>query len=71
MEKGIRLDDNFISQVIFRIEFQTIKELLGNDKNVVKDFAEKISDKFPILDVIPHNKINLNIFLLLSFILLT
>lgn len=61
MEKGIRLDDNFINQVIFRIEFQTIKELLGNDKNVVKDFAEKISDKFPILDVIPHNKINLNI----------
>lgn len=61
MENGIRLNDNFISQVIFRIEFQTIKELLGNDKNVVKDFAEKISDKFPILEVIPRNKINLNI----------
>lgn len=61
MEKGIRLDDNFISQVIFRIEFQTIKELLSNDENVVKEFSEKISDKFPISEVIPHNKINLNI----------
>ena len=32
MEKGIRLDENFISQVIFRIEFPTIKKLTGNDK---------------------------------------
>lgn len=61
MEKGIRLDDNFISQVIFRIEFTTIKKLLGNDKTVIKDFAEKISEKFPISNVIPYNKINLNI----------
>ena len=41
MEKGIRLDKHFISQVIFRIEFPTIKKLTGNDKEVVKDFANK------------------------------
>lgn len=56
MEKGIRLDDNFIIQVIFRIEFTTIKKLLGNDKTVIKDFAEKISEKFPISNVIPYNQ---------------
>ncbi|WP_305514438.1 TIGR04255 family protein [Methanobrevibacter sp. V14] len=61
MEKGIRLDENFISQVIFRIEFQTIKELVGTDKFIVKDFANKISNVFPVLEVIPHNKINLDI----------
>ena len=59
MEKGIRLDKHFISQVIFRIEFPTIKKLTGNDKEVVKDFANKISGTFPISEVIPHNKINL------------
>ncbi|MCQ2971484.1 TIGR04255 family protein [Methanobrevibacter gottschalkii] len=61
MEKGIRLDEHFISQVIFRIEFPTIKKLTGNDKEVVKDFANKISGTFPISEVIPHNKINLDI----------
>lgn len=61
MEKDVRLDENFISQVIFRIEFPTIKELLGDDKDIVKNFANKISSIFPILDVIPHNKINLDI----------
>ena len=61
MKKGIRFNDNFISQVIFRIEFQTIKKLLGNDEHVVDDFFEEISDIFPIKEVIPHNKINLDI----------
>lgn len=61
MEKGIHLDKHFISQVIFRIEFPTIKKLTGNDKEVVKDFANKISGTFPISEVIPHNKINLDI----------
>ena len=55
------LKRNFLNQVIFRIEFPTIKELLGNDSNVTNDFAKKLSERFPISEVIPRNKINLDI----------
>ena len=61
MKKGMKLKSNFLNQVIFRIEFPTIKELLGKDSDVATDFAERISEKFPILEVIPRNKINLDI----------
>lgn len=61
MEKGIKLDNNFISEIIFRIEFSTISQLSGNNENAAKKFEKAISEKFPQHHVIPRNEINLNI----------
>lgn len=61
MEKGIRLDNNFISKVIFRIEFSTILQLSKNDEFAAEKFEKAISEKFPQCQVIPRNEINLNI----------
>lgn len=38
MEKGVRLKDNFLSEIIFRIDFTTILELTGNQKESPKKF---------------------------------
>lgn len=61
MDKGVKLNKNHITEVIFRLEFSTINELNINDETAVDSFKNKISDIFPNYESIPNNKISLNI----------
>jgi uncharacterized protein (TIGR04255 family) len=61
MEKGVILNKNHITEVIFRLEFSTIDELFKYDENVADLFINQISDKFPIIEKIPNNKLSLKI----------
>lgn len=61
MEKGVTLKDNFLSEVIFRIDFTTILELTGNKKEAATKFRNKIIPQFPNLEIIKQQKVNLNI----------
>ncbi len=61
MEKGVILDNNFINEVIFRIDFSTIFKLSGNDESAADQFKENILTEFPKFQVISHDKINLDI----------
>ena len=61
MEKGVTLKDNFLSEVIFRIDFTTILELTGNQKEAAAKFRNRIIPQFPNLEIIKQQKVNFNI----------
>lgn len=61
MEKGVRLKDNFLSEIIFRIDFTTILELTGNQKESPKKFRDRIITQFPNLEILQQTNINFNI----------
>lgn len=61
MKKGIKLNHNFLNEVIFRINFTTIDELLENNQDAINIFKENLFDRFPNLEVVPQKTINLTI----------
>ncbi|WP_292474260.1 TIGR04255 family protein [Methanosphaera sp.] len=61
MEKGVTLKDNFLSEIIFRIDFTTILELAGTQKESAKKFRNRIIAQFPNLEILQQQKVNLNI----------
>ena len=42
MKKGVILENNFLNEVIFRIDFTTILKLSGNKKEYAEEFQKKI-----------------------------
>lgn len=61
MEKGIILEDNFLNEIIFRIDFTTILEICGDNKESAKNFQKVIINEFPHVEVLQQKKLNVNI----------
>ena len=59
--KKTPLKNNFLNQVIFRIDFSTILKISGNNKESAENFRESIFEEFPNVQIVPQNKINLDI----------
>ena len=47
MPKGIKFKNNYLTGVIFRIDFSTILNLSGNNKEAAAEFRKAIFNKFP------------------------
>ena len=60
MQKGVILKNNYLNQIIFRIDFETILELTGENQESVNKFKTKIIPLFP-KDKIFQEK-NLNVY---------
>lgn len=61
MQKGVVLEDNFLNEIIFRIDFTTILQLCGDEKTSAKDFRKEIFDEFPNVEILQQKKFNLDI----------
>ena len=61
MQKGVILENNFLSKVIFRIDFTTILKIAGDKKEAAEDFQKKVFDKFPNVEIVHQNNLNINI----------
>lgn len=61
MQKGVILENNFLSKVIFRIDFTTILKIAGDKKEAAEDFQKKVFDNFPNVEIVHQNNININI----------
>ena len=61
MQKGVILENNFLSKVIFRIDFTTILKIAGDKKEAAEDFQKKIFDNFPNVEIVHQNNVNINI----------
>lgn len=61
MEKGVILENNFLNEVIFRIDFTTILKLSGNKKESAEEFQKKIFHEFPNVEIIHNNDFNIDI----------
>lgn len=61
MKKGVILQNNFLNEVIFRIDFTTILKLSGNKKESAEDFQKKIFHEFPNVEIIHNNNFNIDI----------
>ena len=58
MAKGIRYKNNYITEVIFRINFSNILKLSGNNKDAAEEFRKAIFDEFPNVQVRVNNNVN-------------
>ena len=54
------LDNKFINEVIFRIDFSTIFKLSGNDESAADQFKEIILRDFLNFQLFSITKLNLN-----------
>lgn len=61
MEKGVKLKNDFLTEVIFRIDFTTISEISGDKKESADKFRKVISSEFPNLEILQQKNINLGI----------
>lgn len=61
MEKGVILENNFLNEVIFRIDFTTILKLSGNKKESAEEFQKKIFHEFPNVEIMHNNDFNIDI----------
>lgn len=61
MAKGIRYKKNYITEVIFRINFSNILKLSGNNKDAAEEFRKSIFDEFPNVQFRVNNNVNVTI----------
>lgn len=61
MTKGIRYNKNYLTGVIFRINFSNILQLSGKNKEAAEKFQKEIFDKFPNVHFQFNNNINVHI----------
>lgn len=61
MNKGVLLENNFLNEVIFRIDFTTILKLSGNKKESAEEFQKKIFREFPNVEIMHHNNFDIDI----------
>lgn len=58
MQKGVVLEENFLNEVIFRIDFSTILKISGDKKEATEDFRKIIFDKYPNVEILEQKKFN-------------
>lgn len=61
MQKGVVLKENFLNEVIFRIDFSTILKISGDKKEAAEDFGKIIFDKYPNVEITEQKKFNVDI----------
>lgn len=61
MKKGEKYKNPYLNEVIFRINFSNIPTLSENNKEVAKDFHEKISKGFPNMLIKRNQAFNIDI----------
>ena len=61
MKKGEKYEHPYLNEVIFRINFSNILMLSENNKEVAKDFYEKISKEFPNAIIKRNQSFNIGI----------
>ncbi|WP_296890825.1 TIGR04255 family protein [uncultured Methanobrevibacter sp.] len=61
MEKGVILENNFLNEIIFRIDFTTILEICGDNKESAEKFGKFIFNHFPNVEILQQKKFNVNI----------
>lgn len=61
MKKGEKYERPYLNEVIFRINFSNILVLSENNKEVAKDFYEKISKEFPNTIIKRNQSFNIGI----------
>ena len=61
MKKGVLLENNFLNEVIFRIDFTTILKLSGNKKESAEEFQKKIFHEFSNVEIMHQNNFNIDL----------
>lgn len=61
MKKGVILENNFLNEIIFRIDFTTILEISGDNKAAAEKFRKKIFHKFPNVEILHQKNVSLDI----------
>ena len=61
MTKGIRYKNHYLNEVIFRLNFLEIPDLLGNDESVAEGFKKDICKEFPEFKFGFNNDINVTV----------
>ena len=61
MTKGIRYKNNYLTEVIFRINFSNILKLSGSNKDAAEEFRKAIFDEFPNVQFRFNNNVNVTI----------
>lgn len=61
MTKGIRYKNNYLTEVIFRVNFSNILKLSGSNKDAAEEFRKAIFDEFPNVQFRFNNNVNVTI----------
>lgn len=61
MKKGVILKQNYLNEIIFRIDFETIPELIGENEEGINKFKNKIMASFPRTETIQQKSIDVTI----------
>lgn len=61
MAKGIRYKNNYLTEVIFRVNFSNILKLSGSNKDAAEEFRKAIFDEFPNVQFRLNNNVNVTI----------
>jgi len=61
MQKGVILKNNYLNQIIFRIDFETILELTGENQESVNKFKTKIIPLFPKHKIFQEKNLNVHV----------
>ncbi len=61
MQKGVILKNNYLNQIIFRIDFDTITELTGDNQKSVNKFKTNIIHLFPKYKVFQEKNLNVHV----------
>lgn len=61
MTKGIQYKKNYLTSVIFRINFSNILQLSGKNKEACEKFQKEIFDKFPNVSFQYNNNIDIQV----------
>ena len=60
MKKGVILK-HYLNEIIFRIDFETIPELIGENEEGINKFKNKIMASFPRTETIQQKSIDVTI----------
>ena len=61
MKKGVILENNFLNEIIFRIDFTTILEISGDKKEAADKFRKRIFDNFPNVEILHQKNVSVDI----------
>ena len=61
MQKGVILKNNYLNKIIFRIDFETIPELTGENQESINKFKTKITPLFPKYKIFQEKNLNVHI----------
>lgn len=61
MKKGEMYKEPYLNDVIFRIDFELILKLAGNNKEAADEFQNNIFEKFPIVKLKKNTKLNFKV----------